>query len=539
MNPAKNCHDTVELVELSSLVNSEVQSSIPTRWERKQQQQQQQARSLTPKSKQAYSPCKSSPSSLKLRESLNNVRPSLQQQMKKKGTPSGSDRFIPSRSALDFENASYRSNLSTRLDESDKDAGAAAALPPPSPGTQDYQRTMQHTMNADANSRILAFKKKAPMAQRNGSALALEENPLAVLYSQQSKRALTGAVAQVQPTRVIPGAPSRILDAPGLLDDFYINPLDWSVANQIAVALGPSVYLWNASSGQIDELMTMPGALEDDASLDHVSSLKFVQDGGSTLAVGSSDATVALWDVERSVKIRTMKGHASRVSTLSWNQHILTSGGRDSSLFHHDVRVANHIVATLQDGHVSEVCQAKWNDDGTTLATGGNDNAACLWDLRQHGQPRVRLTQHQAAVKALAWCPYQRNVLASGGGTSDRTIKIWNTVSGTLEKSVDTGSQVCSLVFNPNERELLSSHGFSNCELSLWKFPTMGKVKDLSGHTSRVLHMAVSPDGSTVCSAAADESLRFWEVFGAPQVAAKKKEMSPGGNAGGLRQRIR
>jgi cell division cycle protein 20 (cofactor of APC complex) len=41
----------------------------------------------------------------------------------------------------------------------------------------------------------------------------------------------------------------------------------------------------------------------------------------------------------------------------------------------------------------------------------------------------------------------------------------------------------------------------------------MKKIADLRGHTSRVLHLSLSPDGTTVASAAADETLRFWKVF--------------------------
>ena len=40
----------------------------------------------------------------------------------------------------------------------------------------------------------------------------------------------------------------------------------------------------------------------------------------------------------------------------------------------------------------------------------------------------------------------------------------------------------------------------------------MTKIAELTGHTSRVLHLATSPDGCTVVSAAADETLRFWKV---------------------------
>ena len=39
------------------------------------------------------------------------------------------------------------------------------------------------------------------------------------------------------------------------------------------------------------------------------------------------------------------------------------------------------------------------------------------------------------------------------------------------------------------------------------------KVAELKGHTQRVLHMSLSPDNSTVCTASADETLRFWKLF--------------------------
>ena len=41
----------------------------------------------------------------------------------------------------------------------------------------------------------------------------------------------------------------------------------------------------------------------------------------------------------------------------------------------------------------------------------------------------------------------------------------------------------------------------------------MQKIGDLKGHTKRILSMCLSPDGKTVLSAAADETLRFWKLF--------------------------
>ena len=57
-------------------------------------------------------------------------------------------------------------------------------------------------------------------------------------------------------------------------------------------------------------------------------------------------------------------------------------------------------------------------------------------------------------------------------------------------------------------RELVSSHGYANNEIIIWKFPSMERSAQLLGHTDRVLNLALSPDGSTLVSAGADETLR-------------------------------
>ncbi|KDR03318.1 Cell division cycle protein 20-like protein [Zootermopsis nevadensis] len=54
--------------------------------------------------------------------------------------------------------------------------------------------------------------------------------------------------------------------------------------------------------------------------------------------------------------------------------------------------------------------------------------------------------------------------------------------------------------------------------------PSAGRVAELTGHTARILQLAMSPDGSTVLSAGADETLRLWKCF-APHPAKKKKEV--------------
>ena len=357
----------------------------------------------------------------------------------------------------------------------------------------DYKRKLAAELGQDTSARILAFKQKAPAPPEG------HISGVAALYSANNVEARAP-----KRFRAVPQQPERILDAPDLIDDYYLNLIDWGSSNQVAVALNQSVYLWNAQSGDIQQLLSLQGD-------DYVSSVSWASDG-KHVAVGLSNSHTQIWDAERIRPIRNLRGHSSRVSSLAWNSHLLSTGGRDSAILNHDVRVREHVVGRLR-GHEQEVCGLKWSSNGTQLASGGNDNLLMIWES---GAERAthRLTMHQAAVKALAWCPFQSNLLASGGGTADRTIRFWNTHTGACLNSIDTGSQVCSLQWNRHEKEILSSHGFAQNQLCLWKYPSLAKVAELTGHTSRVLHLAQSPDGLSVVSAAADETLRFWRCFG-------------------------
>ena len=148
---------------------------------------------------------------------------------------------------------------------------------------------------------------------------------------------------------------------------------------------------------------------------------------------------------------------------------MLSTGSLDTSIVNFDIRARNPEVSRFND-HQQEVCGLKWSPDGTQLASGGNDNVLCVWDASGPQQPLFKFSQHKAAVKAVAWSPWQRNLLASGGGTKDKTIRFWNTETGSQTGCHETTSQVCQILWNKFEREILSSHGYEKNELSVWKY---------------------------------------------------------------------
>ena len=68
-------------------------------------------------------------------------------------------------------------------------------------------------------------------------------------------------------------------------------------------------------------------------------------------------------------------------------------------------------------------------------------------------------------------------------------------------------------MFAKNVNELVSTHGYSQNQINVWRYPSMKKIATLTGHTYRVLYLAASPDGQTLVTGAGDETLRFWNVF--------------------------
>jgi cell division cycle protein 20 (cofactor of APC complex) len=355
-----------------------------------------------------------------------------------------------------------------------------------------------------ANVKVLSYKHKPPQQQHAG------QSELRVLYSL----AKDGAAKQRHRTgRVVPQNALKVLDAPGLIDDFYGHPVDWSAQNLVSVALTETVFLFDAASSRTERLLALPEGTA-------VTALRWTTEGRH-LGVGTTQGEVQIWDSASQRQLRSLRGHSGRIGALAWHEHILSSGAADAEVHLHDVRVREHLVSRLAGAHADLVCGLDYSVGGS-LASGGNDNTVCIWETAAARAPLHTLTEHRAAVKALRWCPWQRNVLATGGGSADRQVCLWNASSGRLLMSTDAESQVTGIAWSgPQERELITSHGYSRNHMSLWKYPSLVKSADVEGHSGRILDLAQSPDGSHICSASADETLRFWNIF-SPLVSDKK-----------------
>lgn len=426
------------------------------------------------------------------------AKPEESQRPKTSGSGNeGSSVLASAASAFDMGGrGSSDDELTAALDNlglEDSESSSSSSYTRPAPDKVAYESSLADACGVNLNTRILAFKPPPPESSKPIDLRAQYNRPLKPNKPQSS-----------QFRRRIQTAPERVLDAPGLLDDYYLNLLDWSSGNQVAIGLERNVYVWSADSGSVDCLLETPADT-------YVSSVKWSGDG-AYVGVGLGTGEIQIWDVEEGTKLRSMYGHESRVGVMGWSKHTLSTGARSGLVYNHDVRIADHKVAELVS-HTSEVCGLEWRSDGAQLATGGNDNLVNIWDARSLSAPKFTKTNHRAAVKALSWCPWQLNLLATGGGSYDRHIHFWNTTTGARTNSIDTGSQVTSLRWSNHYREIVSSSGFPDNSLSIWSYPTLVRNIEIPAHETRVLHSSLSPDGQLLATAAADESLKFWKVF--------------------------
>lgn len=420
------------------------------------------------------------------------AKPEENQRPKTSGNE-GSSVLASAASAFDISGRASEEDLTAALENLGLEDNEPSNYSRPAPDAVAYESSLANACGVNLNTRILAFKPPPPESSKPIDLRAQYNRPLRPAKSQSA-----------QFRRRVQTAPERVLDAPGLLDDYYLNLLDWSSGNQVAIGLERNVYVWSADSGSVSCLLeTAPDT--------YISSVKWSGDG-AYVGVGLGTGEVQIWDVEEGTKLRSMYGHDSRVGVMGWSKHTLSTGARSGLVFNHDVRIAQHKVAELVS-HTSEVCGLEWRSDGAQLATGGNDNLVNIWDARSLSAPKFTKTNHRAAVKALSWCPWQLNLLATGGGSYDRHIHFWNTTTGARTNSIDTGSQVTSLRWSNHYREIVSSSGFPDNSLSIWSYPTLVRNVEIPAHETRVLHSSLSPDGQILATAAADESLKFWKVF--------------------------
>lgn len=141
-------------------------------------------------------------------------------------------------------------------------------------------------------------------------------------------------------------------------------------------------------------------------------------------------------------------------------------------------------------GHAGEVWQIKFSNDGTRLASCGQDKHVIIWDTTTF-EPEFRLDAHEGGCGNITWSPDDKYLVTCG---RDKTARIWDTTSGLLLQPLTKFKEpVSSCVWAPDGQSIIL--GSFDKENGLCTWSTNGTKLFTWTKQHRTEDVALSPDG--------------------------------------------
>jgi eukaryotic-like serine/threonine-protein kinase len=230
----------------------------------------------------------------------------------------------------------------------------------------------------------------------------------------------------------------------------------------------------------------------------------FSGDGG-TIASGSQDGMIRLWDAATGREQLALKIHAAAVTSLGIHGNLLVSGSADQSVKIWDLKARREVATLLPErGSVDAVAIAR---DGQTMACATKDGTVTLWDVATRKE-QARLAGTWGLVTTVAFDPTGKRRLFAGYG--DHKARLWDLEQGkVLATFQGHKGPILGLALKPDGEQLATS-GY-DWLVKVWDVNTR-QARTLDGHSGQVNAVAWSPDGAIVASGGLDGAVRVWDI---------------------------
>jgi WD40 repeat protein len=160
------------------------------------------------------------------------------------------------------------------------------------------------------------------------------------------------------------------------------------------------------------------------------------------------------------------------------------------------------------EGHSDSVMSVAFSPDGSKVASGSYDRTVRVWNVVT-GQAEQTLEGHSDSVMSVAFSPDGSKVAS---GSYDRTVRVWNVVTGQAEQTLEGHwRSVTSVAFSPDGSKVAS--GSRDDTVRVWNVATGQAEQTLETGCRSVSSVAFSPDGSKVMSESDNRrAVQEWDV---------------------------
>ncbi|RJE26491.1 NACHT domain protein [Aspergillus sclerotialis] len=283
---------------------------------------------------------------------------------------------------------------------------------------------------------------------------------------------------------------------------------------------------------------------------DYTTSIATFSPDSNTIASGSGDATVRLWDAATGACKQKLEGHGDTISTIVFSPDgkMLASSGDET------VRLCDAVTGKplkCLEGHDDRIVAVRFLLNGQLLASEAENGTTRLWDIATGVCTQILEPRSGGAIpiafspdsKTIAWCQFDATVClwetisrsrsleaydgdslsaetmtfspdgtSIASGSNDYVVRLWDATTGACKQTLQSESDCVALgtvAFSLDGKIIASG---SDEAIQLWDASTGKHLQTLEGHDSSAGAIALSSDGRFVASALTDATMQLWDT---------------------------